>query len=95
MMTDADATESDGLKQAFRALCEDYEEVVDEAADPTQPVDERIGLALFKIDEACAATDTVRVDAAQAQQELMDALLANCNELEDIFIRVDVMEVRC
>ncbi|RLN92756.1 hypothetical protein BBJ28_00014114, partial [Nothophytophthora sp. Chile5] len=78
-------------KRAFQRLCGDYEELLDEAAQLTQPVDERIGLALFKIDEACAATDLTRLDAQQTQ--LLDELVANCHELEDIFLRVNLVEV--
>ncbi|GMF21891.1 unnamed protein product [Phytophthora lilii] len=84
---------ADDLKRAFQALCGDYEELLDEAAQATQPVDERIGLALFKIDEACAAADALRQDAQQAQEQLLAELLANCHELEDIFLRVNLIEV--
>ncbi|KAG6606556.1 Coagulation factor XI [Phytophthora cinnamomi] len=80
------------LKRAFQVLCLDYEELLDEAAQATQPADERIGLALFKIDEACAAADALRQDAQQAQEQLLSELLANCNELEDIFLRVNLIE---
>ncbi|KAE8897924.1 hypothetical protein PF005_g816 [Phytophthora fragariae] len=82
----------DALKRAFQALCLDYEELLDEAAQATQPADERIGLALFKIDEACAAADALRQDAQQVQEQLLEELLANCNELEDVFLRVNLIE---
>jgi hypothetical protein len=81
------------LKRAFQVLCGDYDELLDEAAQATQPADERIGLALFKIDEACAAADAMRQDAQQAQEQLLEELLANCHELEDIFLRVNLIEV--
>ncbi|KAF1330318.1 hypothetical protein FI667_g5011, partial [Globisporangium splendens] len=80
------------LQHAFRQLCGEYEELADEASNGTQPIDERIGLALFKIDEACAVTDVVREDAAQAQEQLMEALIENCHELEDVFLRINIME---
>lgn len=82
------------LKRAFQGLGADYEELVDEAAELAQPVDERVGLALFKIDEACAVADLVRQDAAQAQSQVLSALLDNCHELEDIFLRINLIEVR-
>lgn len=92
--TNAPLDETTTLQHAFRRLCNDYEELLDEATNGTQPVDERIGLALFKIDEACAVTDLVRVDAEQTQEQIMDALIENCHELEDIFLRINIMEVR-
>ncbi|KAG6972396.1 hypothetical protein JG687_00001487, partial [Phytophthora cactorum] len=73
-------------------LCGDYEELLDEAAQATQPADERIGLALFKIDEACAAADGLRQDAEQIQDQLLSELLSSCHELEDIFLRVNLIE---
>lgn len=91
---DGASEETVALQRAFRRLCGDYEELLDETTNGTQPVDERIGLALFKIDEACAVTDSVRMDAEQAQEQIMDALIENCHELEDIFIRINIMEVR-
>ncbi|KAG1692851.1 hypothetical protein DVH05_024140 [Phytophthora capsici] len=83
---------SDDLRRAFQALCGDYEELLDEAAQATQPADERIGLALFKIDEACAAADGLRQDAQQIEEQLLDELLDNCHELEDIFLRINLIE---
>ncbi|KAG7386317.1 hypothetical protein PHYPSEUDO_000445 [Phytophthora pseudosyringae] len=80
------------LKRAFQALCGDYEELLDEAAQATQPADERIGLALFKIDEACAASDGLRQDAQHVQEQLLSELLGNCHELEDIFLRINLIE---
>jgi hypothetical protein len=88
------ADDAAALQRAFRQLCGEYEELVDEASNGAQPIDERVGLALFKIDEACAVTDVVREDAAQAQEQLMEALIENCHELEDIFLRINIMEVR-
>lgn len=88
------SAETIALQRAFRRLCGDYEELLDETTNGTQLVDERIGLALFKIDEACAVTDSVRMDAEQAQEQIMDVLIENCHELEDIFIRINIMEVR-
>ncbi|ETK75515.1 hypothetical protein F441_18255 [Phytophthora nicotianae CJ01A1] len=82
----------DDLKRAFQTLCVDYEELLDEAAQATQPADERVGLALFKIDEACAAADGLRQDAEQIQEQLLSELLSNCHELEDIFLRVNLIE---
>ncbi|EEY70136.1 uncharacterized protein PITG_19198 [Phytophthora infestans T30-4] len=82
----------DDLKRAFQALCGDYEELLDEAAQVTQTADERVGLALFKIDEACAAADGLRQDAEQIQEQLLTELLNNCHELEDIFLRVNLIE---
>jgi hypothetical protein len=82
------------LRSAFQRLCVDYEDLVDDAAELTPPVDERIGLALFKIDEATSVADMLRQDAAESQAALIDALLENCRELEDILIRVNLMEVR-
>lgn len=87
------SSSSSELQRAFRQLCGEYEELLDEAAQSTQPVDERVGLALFKIDEASAAAELVRQDADAAQAQLLDALLANCHELEDIFLRINIMEV--
>lgn len=84
----------DDLKRAFQALCGDYEELLDEAVQVTQPADERIGLALFKIDEACVAADVLRQNAQQIQEQLLSELLSNCHELEDIFLRVNLIEVR-
>lgn len=81
-------------RRALQQLCGGYAELADEAAEFPQPVDERIGLALFKIDEACAVTDRLRADAAQAQTHMLEALVANCNELEDIFLRINLIEVR-
>ncbi|KAF4031514.1 hypothetical protein GN244_ATG16649 [Phytophthora infestans] len=72
----------DDLKRAFQALCGDYEELLDE----------RVGLALFKIDEACAAADGLRQDAEQIQEQLLTELLNNCHEFEDIFLRVNLIE---
>lgn len=89
----ADEEETAALQHAFRQLCGEYEELLDEAAQATQPVDERVGLALFKIDEASAAAELVRADANAAQTQLLDALMVNCHELEDIFIRINIMEV--
>ncbi|KAL3657266.1 hypothetical protein V7S43_017775 [Phytophthora oleae] len=83
---------SDDLRRAFQALCGDYEELLDEAAQTTQPADERIGLALFKIDEACAAADGLWQDAQQIEEQLMGELLDNCHELEDIFLRINLIE---
>ena len=85
--------EDTNLKRAFQALCGDYEELLDEAVHATNPADERIGLALFKIDEACAVADELRQDVQQVQEQLLDELLSNCNELEDIFLRLNVIEV--
>ncbi|CAH0473802.1 unnamed protein product [Peronospora belbahrii] len=82
----------DNLKRAFQALCSDYEELLDEAAQYTQTEDERIGLALFKIDEACAAAEMVRQDVQKVQEQLLSELLSNCHELEDIFLRVNLIE---
>ncbi|KAF4320087.1 hypothetical protein BBO99_00005422 [Phytophthora kernoviae] len=82
----------DELKRAFQQLCGDYEELLDEAAQATQPLDERIGLALFKIDESCAAAELLRQDAQQTQEQLLTELLSNCHELEDIFLRVNLIE---
>ncbi|POM73290.1 Hypothetical protein PHPALM_9875 [Phytophthora palmivora] len=73
-------------------LCREYEDLLDEAAQATQPADERIGLALFKIDEACAATDELRQDAQQLEEQVVSELLANCHELEDLFLRVNLIE---
>ncbi|EEY58488.1 uncharacterized protein PITG_01158 [Phytophthora infestans T30-4] len=73
----------DDLKRAFQALCGDYEELLDE----------RVDLALFKIDEACAAADGLRQDAEQIQEQLLTELLNNCHEFEDIFLRVNLIEV--
>ncbi|KAG7398295.1 hypothetical protein PHYBOEH_011379 [Phytophthora boehmeriae] len=84
---------SDELKRAFQQLCGDYEELLDEAAQATRPLDERIGLALFKIDESCAAAELLRKDAQQTQEQLLTELLTNCHELEDIFLRVNLIEV--
>ncbi|KAF4136426.1 hypothetical protein GN958_ATG14383 [Phytophthora infestans] len=72
----------DDLKRAFQALCGDYEELLDE----------RVDLALFKIDEACAAADGLRQDAEQIQEQLLTELLNNCHEFEDIFLRVNLIE---
>ncbi|TYZ61623.1 hypothetical protein PybrP1_008403 [[Pythium] brassicae (nom. inval.)] len=88
----SDEEETAALEHTFRQLCGEYEELLDEAAQATQPVDERVGLALFKIDEASAAAELVRADADVAQAQLLDALLDNCHELEDIFIRINIME---
>ncbi|CAI5712300.1 unnamed protein product [Peronospora destructor] len=82
----------DDLKHAFKALCSDYEELLDEATQTTQPADERVGLALFKIDEACAAANLLRQDAHQIQEQLLSELLSTCHELEDIFLRVNLIE---
>ncbi|KAH7481706.1 uncharacterized protein KRP23_4884 [Phytophthora ramorum] len=82
----------DALKRAFQTLCGDYEELLDETAQGTQPVDERVGLALFKVDEACAAADALRQDALQIHEQLLSELLGNCHELEDIFLRVNLIE---
>ncbi|KAK1936578.1 hypothetical protein P3T76_010013 [Phytophthora citrophthora] len=84
---------NDDLRRAFQGLCGDYEELLDEAAQSTQPADERIGLALFKIDEACAAADGLRQDAQQIEEQLLGELLDNCHELEDIFLRINLIEV--
>ncbi|CAI5725025.1 unnamed protein product [Hyaloperonospora brassicae] len=84
--------EDSNLKRAFQALCGDYEELLDEAVHSTNPADERIGLALFKIDEACAVADELRQDVQQVQEQLLDELLSNCNELEDIFLRLNLIE---
>ena len=84
---------NDNLKLAFQTLCDDYEELLDEAAHATHATDERIGLALFKIDEACAVADELRQDAQQIQEQLLDQLLSNCHELEEIFLRLNLIEV--
>ncbi|KAI9907730.1 hypothetical protein PsorP6_004786 [Peronosclerospora sorghi] len=83
---------NEDLQRAFQALCSDYEELLDEAPQATQPVDERIGLALFKIDEACASTGAVRQEAQQILEHLMSELVSNCHELEDIYLRIDLIE---
>ncbi|CAI5727165.1 unnamed protein product [Peronospora effusa] len=83
---------NDDVKHAFQTLCGDYEELLDEVTQTTQSEDERIGLALFKIDEACAATNVLRQDAHQIQEQLLSELLSNCHELEDIFLRVNLIE---
>ncbi|ETI35249.1 hypothetical protein L914_17698 [Phytophthora nicotianae] len=44
------------------------------------------------IDEACAAADGLRQDAEQIQEQLLSELLSNCHELEDIFLRVNLIE---
>uniref|UniRef100_A0AAV1UTL8 Uncharacterized protein n=1 Tax=Peronospora matthiolae TaxID=2874970 RepID=A0AAV1UTL8_9STRA len=80
------------LKLAFQTLCGDYEELLEEAAHATYATDERIGLALFKIDEACAVADELRQEAQQIQEQLLDQLLSNCYELEEIFLRLNVIE---
>ncbi|TMW60386.1 hypothetical protein Poli38472_000428 [Pythium oligandrum] len=92
MMAPAHESDGDALRRAFQQLCGEYEEIVDDSAEITQPVDERIGLAMFKIDEATAVTELVRQEALETQDEVMEALLENCRELEDIFIRVNLME---
>ncbi|GLE01725.1 hypothetical protein PINS_up010559 [Pythium insidiosum] len=85
------ATTAD-LRAAFQQLCVQYEDVLDEATEMTHPVEERLGLALFKIDEAMVVTDLVRQEAAESQGHLVDALVKNCQELEDIFIRINLIE---
>lgn len=81
-------------QRALQRLCAGYGEAADEVGELVRPVDERMGLALFKIDEACAAADGMRADAARAQALVLDALVANCAELEDVFLRVNLIEVR-
>ncbi|KAJ0401028.1 hypothetical protein P43SY_009908 [Pythium insidiosum] len=80
------------LRTAFQQLCVQYEDVLDEATEMTHPVDERLGLALFKIDEAMVVADLVRQEAAESQDHLIEALVKNCHELEDIFIRINLIE---
>ncbi|KAJ0404507.1 hypothetical protein ATCC90586_007764 [Pythium insidiosum] len=80
------------LRTAFQQLCVQYEDVLDEATEMTHPVDERLGLALFKIDEAMVVADLVRQEAAESQDHLIEALVKNCQELEDIFIRINLIE---
>ena len=86
--------ESAATTRAFRELCVQYEDLLDETTEFTQPVDERIGLALFKIDEACSLTDGVRQDSESAREHLLHELGDNCRVLEDIFIRINLIEVR-
>ncbi|CEG39522.1 uncharacterized protein PHALS_09764 [Plasmopara halstedii] len=82
----------DKLKRAFHSLCGDYGEFLDDLAQATHPNDERIGLALFKIDEAYAAADGLRQESQQIQRKLLNELLSSCHELESIMLRVDLIE---
>ncbi|DAZ93746.1 TPA: hypothetical protein N0F65_007372 [Lagenidium giganteum] len=90
----AKSSASDALpvQAAFQKLCTEYEEMIDDSLEITQPMDERIGLALFKIDEGCAAADVLRVEAEECHDQLLQALLDNCAELQEIFARIDLIE---
>lgn len=90
-VTDADAA---ARRRALQRLCGTYEELADEACELSRPVDERAGLALFKIDEAGAAAARLLADTEPARAQLLGALAANARELEDVFLRVALAEVR-
>jgi hypothetical protein len=81
------------LEAHFRTLCQNYENILDDTIDLTQPIDERVGLGLFKIDEACTLSDKVRQDAQISKGRILKILSSNCEELEKIFMRLNHIDV--
>ncbi|KAF0687371.1 Aste57867_20894 [Aphanomyces stellatus] len=81
------------MQENLKACCEDYAGQLFERNHVTQALEERVALAMYKIDEACALVDAhVELESDEDTRDAIDLLLHRSELLQRQFRAIDHME---
>nr|CCA19514.1 conserved hypothetical protein [Albugo laibachii Nc14] len=81
----------ESCSKALYEACVDYEDLVEDTVEGMEKLDERVELALYRVDESLAVTNAATLGTDEIQQAL-ESLQLDCEKLEKMFDKIDMME---